>query len=323
MKFSNIEEIKKHFELSAYSINDLKYQLLEIVKKIHPDKNGGSFRTKADENYFHEIQEAIDFLENTNNLPATRQELSLITQVLKELIPVTQIKKSENYLILENKVQSSIKLYRSKHLFPKISTSILALVMTTIWLFPKSAIEHPVLKHYLTPDTAIFGILWLFSLFVCAITWLIVKVIEKRDEELKKGLTLDTNLNKLFTRFTEYRYYGKIEDGYFYFNKDELIEFIIEYDFKRNRIRIKKFKKLIWDLYSEFIMRLIPLDRVIELDLAQTISDVIIDKGLQKKVIEKVDSFSINDTFRTKALERNFPISSPPPPPPPTVSDDY
>lgn len=306
MKFNSTDEIKKHFDLASDTTSDLKSQLHEIIKKIHPDKNGGSFRTKADEKYFLEIQDAIEFLDNSNNLPVTRQELSLITQILKDILPASQIKQSENYLILENKIQTSIKFYKSKHLFPKISTSALAIVLTAIWLFPNSVSEHPVLKNYFKTDNPTFGIFWFGSVFLCAMTWLILKAVEKRDKELKRGLSLETNLNKIFTRFIDYRYHGKVVDDFFYFNKDELIDFILEYDFKNDRVKVRKFKKSILDIYTDFLMKLIPVSSNVDIDLAQSVGDVIIEKGTAKKVVERVDSFSINDTFRTKIQPKHF-----------------
>lgn len=306
MKFNSIEEIKDHFEIDVDDSEELKNCLLEIIKKIHPDKNGGEFRTKADEKYYHEIQDAIEYLDNINNLLVTKEELSSITQILKDIIPIHQNRISENYLVLENKIQSSIKFYKSKHLFPKITTSAIALILTSIWLFPESVSKHPVLKNYLNTSDTSFGLIWFLSLLLCAITWVLLKMVETRNNDLKKGLSLETNMNKIFTRFVDYSYHGKIADGYFYFTKDELIEFIISYDFKKDSLIIKRRTKNFLNLYKEFFEKFLLLNHDVDLDLVQSVSEVIIEKGLQKKVIKKVDSYSINDTFKTKKEEPNY-----------------
>jgi hypothetical protein len=59
-------------------------------------------------------------------------------------------------------------------------------------------------------------------------------------------------------------------------------------------------------------MKIIPISSNVDIDLAQTVSDVIIEKGTNKKVIEKVDSFSINDTFRTKIQPKNYTVPEKP-----------
>src|SRR5260221_11217804 len=84
MKFNSIEEIKKFFDISTDSEEEIRNQLREIIKTIHPDKNGGRFRTKADKKYFYETQEALDYPDKKLNLPGTNQEFTLVTKPFKD-----------------------------------------------------------------------------------------------------------------------------------------------------------------------------------------------------------------------------------------------
>jgi len=300
MDFLTIEQIRKHFDIVSDNPDEIKRELRQIIKTIHPDKNGGHFRTKADEKYFFEIQNAIEFIENINTSLVTRQEMTALTQIFKDLIPSAQLKINESTKRLETKIQSSIKFYKRKHLFPKVTTTSISIIITLVWLFPKTVLEHPVLKHYLTTDNPVFSSLWLAAVFTCAYVWIVLKTFEQKDEEYRKGLCLETNLNKIFTKFIFFHSYNK-KDDFLYFNKDELIEFITKYDFKKDKFRdhINRMKSNI-KIFIFLVRNVFPSIGQVDLDLAQSISDVIIEKGLTKNVIEKVESQSINDTYKTK-----------------------
>ena len=302
MEFKSVEEIKKHFDLNTDDPSEIKRELRAIIKTIHPDKNGGTFRTKADEKYFFEIQNAVDFLDNSSIALVTRQELTALTQVFKDLMPITQQKSVDSALALDNKIESSIKYFRHKHLFPKISTTAISLVITALWLFPKSVSEHPILKNYIVAGDPVFNIIWFIAILTCALTWAILKAMELKDKKIKKSLSLDTNLNKIFNRFIDYNSYKGIKDGFFYFNKDELIEFIMDYDLHFDKLNYRGRVKSSNLKVNDFI-NIFPNISGIDLELAQSVSDVIIEKGLKKKVFERVDSLSLTDTYRIQKVE--------------------
>jgi hypothetical protein len=294
MDFVSLGQIRTHFDLSSENPDEIKKELRIIIKTIHPDKNGGVFRTKADEKYFFEIQNALDYLENINTALVTRQELRALTQVLKDFIPASQSKVNEKALILETRIDSSIKYFKNNHILPKISTTVISTILTALWLFPKSISEHPVLKNYLSTNNPLFNILWLFAIVACGCTWVILKTFESKDEKIKKGLRLETNINKMFTSFIREYPLRDDKNGFIYFDEDALITFIMDYNFYRyysSRYSLTRLKKFLFG--------------GIDIDLAQSLCDVIIEKGISRNAIEKVENQSIKVTYRTKRSTRN------------------
>ena len=98
MNFQNILQIKEKFNLESDDVSEIKKQLLEILKPIHPDNNGGNFNSENDKEKFNLLTEALDFLKDVN-----KQE-SLIQWNKNNYIIKSD---TENYLIQaekENKI---------------------------------------------------------------------------------------------------------------------------------------------------------------------------------------------------------------------------
>lgn len=307
MEFKSIEEIKNHFQFMTIDPSEMKNELRKLIKTIHPDANGGEFRTKADEKYFQEIQDAMQYFESSQTALVTRQELSELAKFVKDLIPSINSNPNESTVILERKIDFSIAHYKRKHLFPKLSTTAIAAVITAIWLFPKIIPEHPILKHYLSNENIIFNIIWFATILICGTTWLVFKVVESKDEDLKRRISLETSINQLFNKFIYWRSHLDTKDNYFYFNKDQLIKFIMDYDLENDtlhsvRIRFikSKFKNLLYKLGS-----ILPSYGNVDMDLAQRISDVIIQKGIKREIIEIVDKKSIAENYRTPLINND------------------
>ena len=62
MKYKSIDEIIKDFGINSTDIGDIKKELRQILKDIHPDKNGDRFKSKLDEINYHKILSALEFL---------------------------------------------------------------------------------------------------------------------------------------------------------------------------------------------------------------------------------------------------------------------
>lgn len=67
-----IEEIKKEFRINSNDISEIRKELRDIVKEIHPDKNEGKFKSDTDESKYHKTLKAIEFLD---------QDFSLVPKV--------------------------------------------------------------------------------------------------------------------------------------------------------------------------------------------------------------------------------------------------
>ena len=67
MNFNNIYNIAEYFKINSTSHSEI----LELLKKernnIHPDKNGGNFNSVNDEKKYHDLNDAIEWIENNSN----------------------------------------------------------------------------------------------------------------------------------------------------------------------------------------------------------------------------------------------------------------
>ena len=57
MNFQNINQIKEEFSLQSSKIPEIKKELREMQKHIHPDKNAGNFASESDKETFLKIAE--------------------------------------------------------------------------------------------------------------------------------------------------------------------------------------------------------------------------------------------------------------------------
>lgn len=161
--------------------------------------------------------------------------------------------------------------------------------MSVIWLFPKQFSENPLIKNFIPKvdiysdeyqkmssfqkeivmsqyqHFAFFQVVWFSSLLLFCFTWFILWHRENRDEQLKKSLMLERNINNMFFEFINYTL--SVENNKVIFTKDQLVDFIESGN------------------------------RRIDQDLAQSLGEIIIQKGLAKKVIENVDNQSLSDAF--------------------------
>jgi hypothetical protein len=299
--YTQISDIKKDFGLDTDDIAELKRELKELIKDIHPDKNNGQFKNKLDELNYQKILSALDYL-NQDFAIVPRSELTALTTIIKDNFPAkreeTQIKN------LEDKIDKVIKVYKDSNLTPKISSTVLATILTFIWLFPGTVKDHPILSHYLTPTNIIFTTFWFYSLLLTAAYWLFAKRNEERLKEATKKLNLESVQNKLFRSFSEMKVYRaeKENKNYFTFSKDELIEhltdlntFTLEYEPERRRRANNPL-----NVFSIVLGR----NRNIDLELAQTLTDIVIERAKRKNLIQLEQDHNLADTFRHQLSDK-------------------
>ncbi len=129
--------------------------------------------------------------------------------------------------------------------------------------------------------------------------WLFARRDEDRIKEATKRLNLESIQNRLFHSFSNMKIYiaKKENETFFRFSKDELIEhltdmntFSLEYSPRRHAI----------DNPFAFIMA---RKRNIDLELAQTLSDIIIERAKRKNLILLEQDQNLSDTYRHKLPE--------------------
>jgi hypothetical protein len=158
--FKSLDEIISRFNLDAKDAEVVKKQLKNLIKKFHPDTNGenGNFSTENDKNIFLEIKSAIEFLDGNQSTTtlATKNDITSLTKVLNELALSNkeeivnkniESKKSS----LTTKLNESVIAYHKDHSSPKITSLVVASILTALWAFPNVVKDHPVSSPTLHP----------------------------------------------------------------------------------------------------------------------------------------------------------------------------
>ncbi|MEO6304261.1 MAG: hypothetical protein ABIP51_13935 [Bacteroidia bacterium] len=292
MKYKSIDEVTKDFGINSTNIGEIKKELRQILKDIHPDKNGDKFKSKLDEINYHKILNALEFFEQEFAL-VTKAELMALTTIIKD--SSSPLKEQKQIEVLEKKIDALVKTYKESNYAPKISSAAISVIITFLWLFPTTIKEHPVLTKFISPSSLIFTVVWLYSLFITGVYWLSTKRRENRIEDATKKLNLESIQNRLFDIFMKSNLTDKgIED--ISFSKDELISFLTELDFFN----------LTHNSYNrqanpfELLLLMGRINRNISLDLAQTLADIIIERAKKKNIIHLKIDHSLADTYEYK-----------------------
>ena len=205
--FNNLAEIKEQLDLKSSNKEELRKVLKLKLKECHPDSNGGrDFESIEKRLLYEKITAAIEFIDTPVEL-VLRREISDLKKVVQDLAikrndDEVLIKKEE---LLTSKIETNIKNYTSSHLFPKITSSVIAGLLSIIWLFPKTVSEHIILKNYIDVQSPFFSIIWFLGLFFTGYIWLALNTLERRNKGRKNSLKLEAVQNMLFDGYIKYQ----------------------------------------------------------------------------------------------------------------------
>jgi hypothetical protein len=332
MDFKSLDEIISHFELDNNDVEDLKKELKNLIKKIHPDRNKGEFKNDEDKDLYMEIQDALEFLEGSGRTSlATNNDITALAKVLKDLattrkdeVAAESIEKKGSSLT--TKLQDSITAFHKQNTTPKITSIVATTLITGLWIFPSTVKDHPLLGALYQYNKE-FTIIWLFSLFAMGLLWLRIKSAERRDEQIKRSYKLESTQNFIFSLFTKWmcanhkNYSINENKRVILFSKDDLISFLINrYNFLQRQLRGTENKhqfeieKIIKDIEKEGVFdednhrkspfnpfyqatSFLPKPGEIDLEIAQLICDLIIDRLNAKGAITKSAAKSLSDIY--------------------------
>ncbi len=151
MNFQNIEKIKEKFNLESDDVSEIRKQLLEILKQIHPDNNDGDFKSDDDKEEFNLLTGALEFLKSQNK-PESLIQLNKNNDIIKSetndyLIQAEKeerINKKKDELRLINKTSS-----KANYFFPRLSAGVFLCICGLIITFAEQLQKHPLFSPVL------------------------------------------------------------------------------------------------------------------------------------------------------------------------------
>jgi hypothetical protein len=270
MEYNSLEQIKSDFKLNQGNLDQIRDALNTIRVTLHPDKNNGEFACTADEARYHKTNDAINYIErlqNNHSLMIVERVTELI-KVVTEMIPTRD--EHFNPQMVERKTETTLKQYRSRHNFPKITLAALSAMLTALAIFPKIIHDNPTLTKLLNPQSPLFIGCWLTMLGLTGCVWLLAYIMEEKAKKTLSNLKLETTQNRLFNDF--------IEDNA-QFTKDDLTGYI--YGSYKDKKTISRFLG----------------HQVVTEELTQEIATLIINRGCKKGVIQNLEIPSLDDLY--------------------------
>jgi len=304
MRFSSLYDITKYFKIDSASHADVLEQLKRERNKIHPDKNGGDFHSPDNEKKFHDLNEAIEWIEsNSNNQQIT---INQVTDIIKAITAVERHSNIKNEIenkqaLLVKSLQTTKALVLKKIQFPKIATTVIASIISFIWLFPQQIAEHPVIGNLVNTKNKYFVIYWIIALGTAIYLWLYAYVKDFKQQSLSRMIESDTyqsNIFKTFLANLATTNNDKLhEKGYLIFSKEKFINFIFStLKEKRKKNTLKDIALLVYTtgLYSLYLVQ-----PTIDIETLEKLADLVIKKNIEKGTITKFEGQSLEELFKT------------------------
>ena len=295
MTYTKVKEIISEFDLESSEITDIRKEIKSLIKSVHPDSNGGTeFKDKISEVSYNKLMKALKFIDD-QTMTITKNELST---VIKDLIPATD--KKERSIELKNQINLEIKNFKKSGLFPRISTSAIAVVVSFIWFFPSTILEHPVLSEIIIPIGLKFTTIWIASLLLVCLVWLVTKRKERLMKKALSKLNLEMIQNKLFLKAISTEKYRAENDKekYFTFTKDQVIEFFTRIEISGFKERYKYLKTNSLEKIKNFINGVFGIEQLLDIELAHSVSDIIIERLQYQKKISIIENENISITYK-------------------------
>jgi len=194
---------------------------------------------------------------------------------------VTDISLQQN---VRSKTKDAINNLKTKLYIPPILLFSLSGIFTLIFAFHKALLDNHILVEGL-----LFFLLWLLLLIIPIIVWCILFFCYKEKMEQKLSeFTLEPKQNDLFEKFID-----NLENNCF--RKDDFTKYIST-EISQQLSNIGKFKKI-----NEFLVSIATIE-----DISQDISNLIINKAINKEIIVAVNTDFLFDCYMENKKGQDF-----------------
>ncbi|KGJ86467.1 hypothetical protein [Colwellia psychrerythraea] len=271
-QFNSIDMIKNEFNISEESIDTVRGILRNMQSSLHPDKNGGEFKSVSEESNYHKLDSAINFIDSQKTSNSDLIAMSAVTDLTKA---VTNLISSQNQgvntsIALSTALQRNSDGYKARMKMPKIALTAVTAALSGLWLFPNTVKDHPVLSNYVNFNDSLTNFIWMYLVISSVAFWIYTWRKEESIKENNERLKTETEQNRIFKGFIK-----KIE-----FKNFSLEDFV-------EHIKDKNLRK-------------------VDITLAHAIAEVILERAIKRKVILTNDSGVISTVY--SVLAANKPI---------------
>ncbi|MBB1643884.1 hypothetical protein [Sphingobacterium sp. UME9] len=286
--YNSILEIKKEFQIDSDNLEIIREHLNAIRINSHPDKTNGHFANDLIEAEYHNANNAIKYLDQISgdNSLIVVEKMADLMKMVTEMIPANRQSSLEQNL--DSKISFVITNFRSRMFLPKISLSVITAVMTFLFFFPGQIKSNPALSQIINPTSQTFLGIWFSLLLYSGLFWIMIFLNEEKAKRRLTLLKVDSIQNGLFQDFVRQIEFNN------QFSKDDLTHFIHEQCHRNrfgNRTRPEGLTLITTRLFDS---------DMITMEIAQSIAEIIIARGEKNKVLAKLSSKTLSDTYEFK-----------------------
>lgn len=197
MQWTSSEQIVSELRLSPNG--DSSEEILACVRQemaaIHPDKSNGTFKSPDDEERWHKLTAAKEYLENESHHALAMIPVSQLTAIIKTVIEASAEPASTRTSRFLNESASSI---RRQTFFPKLTSGIFAAVCGFLVSISGILKDNPILGPILAIKQfqLLLVILMLYSAVLFVLFWIREGQKERRVEWLLTTSGIQTTLRR-------------------------------------------------------------------------------------------------------------------------------
>ncbi len=241
MPFESINDVRHRFGISEdASLEDIRKELKELIRKNHADVTGGDFNSPEQRATYHAAREAAKYIDDSSKQglvvlptsselselvklaiqPSLQQQREAFDLVVKEMQSklketsekgeqesrrdraLSKIDELETYA--RQHVEGKVKEIRFQNYVPRITFSLLVAILTILWLLPQRISGSQALQQLIDVQSASFVRLWVASLVLAVTAWLVSWYLEALYKRKYTVLNRDDYQERLFTQFIDF-----------------------------------------------------------------------------------------------------------------------
>jgi len=291
-EWSSIEDMVAEFSLSASSddLELLRQELVQQLREFHPDRTGGSFQSKEDQERYYRISSAIEFVDNQRVdelavMPSSR--LSAVVEAVTRAVVLS----SQTALALQTEIafeEKHKKRVSTQLQFPRISSAAITVICGLVFTFWEYIKDNPVLSGL--ADLRMVRPLWLLVSTCAGAAFLLTKVYEHLSQLHIEFLLSEEGLISTISQWVigQSHMIQHLPDTGFRFAKRELVDLL-----RSGRVRSAGF------LWSRGISRdpFLRSYRELPLGIASECAEIILGKLKERGSVRKLPRQDIDEWY--------------------------
>lgn len=191
--WTSIVDVAREFGLQEHETDALALRdsLKRVMSSVHPDKNGGSFKSDQDKALFMRTKAALDYLELQSQSGLALIPLSQLPAIVSAVSQALNARPAMDSHALQSNYMADAKARISRRfVLPKIGSGVFATITGFLVAFPDKFENHPILGEFLGERITQLMLLSMVSGLFFVLAWYRERQAEARAEYLMSARAL-------------------------------------------------------------------------------------------------------------------------------------